>query len=87
MARKYFILAERCGGQWSVEAGDYARATIEDEYQDRRDHDVRARDLKIVSTTEDQAAIDAAVAKLNATASVTEAQPSDVRIHNLNGCV
>jgi hypothetical protein len=63
--RQYFILAERCGGRWGIEFGDYDRETVASEYQDRRDHDVKARDLKIIRTLDDQSAIDAAVASLN----------------------
>jgi len=66
MARKYFTLAVREAGQWSPQFGDYDRETVEAERDDYRDHGHKVRDLRIVQSGDTQAAIDAAIAKLNA---------------------
>lgn len=66
MSRRYYTLAVRQGGpRWSPEFGDYDRELVEAEREDYRDHDVKARDLRILTTTPGQKAIVAAIAKLN----------------------
>ena len=65
MARKYFTLAVRTDGKWSAQFGDYDRATVQDELTDYRDHDMKAKDLRIVISGDRQSDIDAAIAKLN----------------------
>ncbi len=64
----YYTLVERDGGEhpWRIEFGDFKRATVAAEHQDRRDHGVRSADLKILTSgpqAEDQ---QAAVEALNA---------------------
>jgi hypothetical protein len=69
MARKYHTLLlneapQGEGPQWAIQFGDYDRDNVEyerDEYL--RDHP--AKSLKIVTTGDKQADINAAVAKLN----------------------
>lgn len=66
MARPYHTLLVREGGIWAPQFGDYDRETVEAERDDYRDHDHKAKDLKIVTTkTTRQAEIEAVVAKLN----------------------
>jgi hypothetical protein len=65
--RPYFTLLERHEGQWGIEFGAYDRADVEGELQDRRDHDVKKKDLKIVKTKSARTAdIEPIVAALNA---------------------
>ncbi len=68
MARAYFTLLSRepeAGSPWAIEFGDYERETVAEEMSSYRDHGHKARDLKIIRTTDRQSAIDAAVRKLN----------------------
>ena len=69
MARKrtYFSLLVRFPdtGRWSPEFGDYTRAVVEEEMRDYRDHDYKARDLKIIATGDKPADVSAAVRALN----------------------
>lgn len=62
MARKYHVLMEKQDGHWCHEFGDYDKSVVKDELQDKRDHDVKAKDLHILTVDGDtQAEIDAAV--------------------------
>ncbi len=62
MARKYHVLLVREDGNWTIEFGDYDKSVVQDERQDKRDHDVKAKDLHILTVDGDtQADIDAAV--------------------------
>jgi hypothetical protein len=66
MSRRYHVLLTREGGvAWAIAFGDYSRATVNEERTDYRDHDWKARDLKIITTGDTQAEIDAAVAEIN----------------------
>lgn len=53
------------GSRWAIGFGDYDRDTVEFERDDHRDHGYRAKELKIITTTDLQADIDAAVRELN----------------------
>lgn len=66
----YFTLLQRHDdGQWGIEFGDRDRETVEAERDDYRDHFIKAKDLKIVTTrTSRNAEIEAVVAKLNGVA-------------------
>jgi ACT domain-containing protein len=64
MSKRYFTLAELIDGQWRAQFGDYDRAVVQDELQDMRDNDSKAR-LRIVSSGDKQADIEQALAKLN----------------------
>ena len=62
MARKYHVLLVREDGNWTIDFGDYDKSVVQDERQDKRDHDIKAKDLHILTVDGDtQAAIDAAV--------------------------
>jgi hypothetical protein len=65
--RFYHVLLTRdgAGEAWAIAFGDYDRETVKDEHADHRDHDWKARDLKIITTGDSQTEITAAVAKLN----------------------
>lgn len=66
--RKYFSLLSidgTPGCKWAIEFGDYDLQTVEDERDDYRDRGWKAKELKIITTGDTQAAIDAAVAELN----------------------
>ncbi|WP_085025256.1 hypothetical protein [Ensifer aridi] len=68
MARKYHTLVAIDGSPgcpWAIEFGDYDLETVKDEYADMRDRGWKAKELKIITTGDTQAEIDAAVAKLN----------------------
>jgi hypothetical protein len=62
----YHTLLQRHDGVWGIEFGDRDRETVEAERDDYRDHFIKAKDLKIVTTrTSRSAEIEAIVAKLN----------------------
>lgn len=73
MARKprpYFILAMMDGTPtdtpWAMHFGDYDREPVEFEMQEFRDKGWKKSELKLIKLpTDTQAAIDAAIAKLN----------------------
>jgi hypothetical protein len=67
MARKYHSLLERIDGRWSIQFGDFDREVVRQELEDVHEGVpfVKKKDLKIITTAENQAAIAAAVAKLN----------------------
>jgi hypothetical protein len=66
--RKYHVLLSRYepGERWGVAFGSWAKAEVEAERADYREHGHAARDLRMVACAGEQAAIDAIVAKLNA---------------------
>lgn len=70
MARRYHSLLVREGGRWGIEYGSYDRSEMEEERGDMIDplnvERRLARDVRIITTGETQAEIDAAVARLNA---------------------
>jgi len=64
--KPYFTLLEKNDdGLWTIEFGAYDKEDCKSELDDRVDHDVRRRNLKIITTGAKQAEINAAVAKLN----------------------
>ena len=66
--RKYYLLAERdsAGEPWFVSFGDYDRECVHFERQCRRDHGVKATDLKVMSVIRGrQGCIDRAMDTLN----------------------
>ena len=66
MARQYHSLLLLDQGQWRLEFGDYDRETVTAERDDyHQGGGYPLRDLRIITTRDSQAAIDAAVAKLN----------------------
>lgn len=67
-ARRYFVLVLHDAefNRWGVEFGDYDRECVQSELDDYRDKGVAKRFLRILTTLDRQADIDAAVAKLNA---------------------
>lgn len=48
--RTYYTLLQRVDDNWSPQFGDYDLETVESERDDYRDHDIKAKDLKIVAT-------------------------------------
>ncbi len=62
----YHTICTRDGYRWSPNFGDYDRDTVQDELEDSYS-DYHPACIRIISTPCDQAAIDAAVARLNAT--------------------
>lgn len=66
MARKYHTLAVREDGRWAPQFGDYDRETVDSEREEYRDKGHKARDLRIITTGDTQAAINAGIANLNA---------------------
>ena len=66
--RTYYTLVERDapGKPWSPQFGDYDRETVEAERSEYRDKDIRAGNLKIISSGDRGEDVLAAVAKLNA---------------------
>jgi hypothetical protein len=64
--KTYYTLLQREDGKWAPQFGDYDRETVESERDDYRDHDIKAKDLKIVTTQgHSWASIQVVVAKLN----------------------
>ncbi|PDT45336.1 hypothetical protein CO661_24030 [Sinorhizobium fredii] len=66
--RKYYTLVSIDGSpgcKWAIEFGDYNCTTVEDERDDFLDRGWKRRELKIITTGDTQAEIDAAVAELN----------------------
>jgi hypothetical protein len=73
MARTYYTLVSRnwasqYDSTWAIEFGDYDRSVVQAERDDYRDHGCKARNLRIISSGDSQAEINAAVAALNAEA-------------------
>lgn len=66
--KTYYVMIERDSASepWAVQAGSYERSDILAEVQDRLDHDVRVSNIKVLTTTDKQADIDAAIVRLNA---------------------
>ena len=68
-ARAYWVLLEResASAPWTLEFGAYDRADVDAEREDRRDHDVRAANLRVVRLpcAHRQPAITAWLADLN----------------------
>jgi hypothetical protein len=75
-ARKYYTLvSQRLRREWCIEFGDYDRQTVVEEREDILDGLEHSDDpadqlvlFKIITTADDQDAIEAAVAKLNGVA-------------------
>jgi hypothetical protein len=65
MARKYYTLLSRINGRWGVEFGAYERDTVKDELT-YRVGEFKKSDLKIITTSDKQKDINAAIEKLNA---------------------
>lgn len=70
MTRSYHVLLVRYFGDWCIEFGDYSRSCVAQERRDCIDSlagYLKRKDTQIVSfPSDDQSAIDAHVAKLNA---------------------
>lgn len=66
MARLYHNLFLYMDGYWSLQFGDYDRKTVQDELDDYRDKGFYKKALRIVTTNDDQASINAAIDKINA---------------------
>jgi hypothetical protein len=70
----YFTLAVREDGRWSPQFGDYDRAVVEQEIADMLDSaawpGLKRRDTKIVRSDASRASVNAALAALNADATV-----------------
>jgi hypothetical protein len=66
-ARKYFTLVSRGPDdtRWAIEFGDYDRACVRQERDDMKDGHYCDHVFRILETADDQASIDAEVAKLN----------------------
>jgi len=62
--KSYYSLLILQDGKWSIHFGDYDRQVVEDERDDCKDSDPKAK-MKIISTGDSQAAIDAKVSELN----------------------
>lgn len=65
MTRTYYTLAVREDGTWTPQFGDYSRKVVQDEMLDYRDHDHKAKNLRIVTSGDTQAEINAATSALN----------------------
>lgn len=67
--RPYYSLLMRDGTPrdtpWGIAFGDYDLDTVKDELADYRDHGWKAKDLKIITTTDQKADIDRVVFELN----------------------
>jgi hypothetical protein len=82
--KPYFTLLEKNdAGLWTIEFGAYDKADCKSELEDRLDHDVRRKNLKIITTGPKQAEIDAAVAKLNQETGKTMASDMDARARKM----
>ena len=66
MARRYYTLAVREGGRWAPQFGDYDRETVDSEREEYRHKSHKARDMRVITTGDTQAAINDGIAKLNA---------------------
>lgn len=68
--RTYYTLLSRGPDdtRWAIEFGDYDRSVVRDEKDDMKDGDYCDHAFKIITTLDDQASIDAAVAELNGAA-------------------
>ncbi len=74
-SRKYYTLLSRERGEpastWAIEFGDYDRSTVAYERDDMKEADAnfaRKREYRIITTSPEQKAIDAEVAKIRAEA-------------------
>lgn len=70
---KYFTLLTRQSATeaWSIHFGDYDREVVADEQADVKDSDETIK-TKIISSKDDQASINAAFAKANASVGVAQ---------------
>jgi hypothetical protein len=65
--RTYYTLAERIAGLWCIQFGDYDKDTVQAELDDYVDSgNSKRKHLRIVTSAGTQAAIIAAINKLNA---------------------
>ncbi len=67
MARKYYTLCIRheTSGNFCPEFGDWSRSVVMDERDDLLDHDIKRKNIRVISTGGTQAEINAGVARLN----------------------
>ena len=63
MSRKYYTLVVHEDGWWNVEFGSYSRAEIRENLDDYW-YDLPKSQYRILATSDDQAAINAALRKL-----------------------
>jgi hypothetical protein len=73
-SKRYFtLLTKEPDGKWSPQFGDYDRAVVEDEQRDYKEHIgdgcqwPKGTKFSIIGTNDDQASIEACIAKLNIT--------------------
>lgn len=64
--RPYYVLLQRVNNKWQVEFGSFKRSEVTAERDYYTGYYAKAKDLKIIVTTEWQKDIDEAVRKLNA---------------------
>lgn len=62
MAKQYYTLIVKRAGKWSAQFGDYSKSVVSDEEYDCYDTEV----TRIIRTEDNQAAIDARIAEINA---------------------
>lgn len=68
MSKRYHTVCVREDGRWTPEFGSYTRSEVNFEAEELRSHHRRA-DIRIVTSGDQQADINAAVAHLNAVSS------------------
>lgn len=67
MTKKYYTLVQLEAGKWSPQFGDYSKAVVTQERRDMHESFPcpKLKDLRVISSSDDQASINAAVAALN----------------------
>jgi hypothetical protein len=69
----YFTLLVRERGKWFVDFGSWDHEDVDAEIEDRRDHGVSRKDLKVITTDGSQEEIDKLVDMANLTSLLTMA--------------
>lgn len=65
-AKKYYTLACYFSGRWFQDFGDYDRGVVNQERLDRSQAgEYKLKDMMVITTDDNPAAIEAAIAKLN----------------------
>ena len=59
------LVRESARSYWEPEFGDYDRECVEDEKRGNRDHGIKAGNLKIIITADDQDSITTKINQLN----------------------
>lgn len=67
MTKKYYTLVQLEAGKWSPQFGDYSKAVVTQERRDMHESFPcpKLKDLRVISSADDQTSINAAVAALN----------------------